>query len=96
MMYGTLRQQELHSEIWYGSSRFRIHNKRPPKGYSGVGGSLTKTQGTWRLETIWPEVWSSMSHGALKKAKQQWETEKPKLQAARQTRDIMIFLLATL
>ena len=67
-----------------------------PKVIRGVGGSLTKTQGTWRLETIWPKVWSSMSHGALKKAKQQWETEEPKLQDARQTRDIMIFFLAKL
>ena len=92
MMCGTLAAKRPHSEMWNGSSRFRIHNKRPPKGYSGLGGLLTKTQSTWRLETIWPEVWSSVSHGAHKKAKQQWDTEKPKLQAAGQTRDIMIFL----
>ena len=56
----NIAAKRTHSEIWCGSSRLRIHNKRPPKGYSWVGGLLTKAQGTWRLETIWPEVWSSV------------------------------------
>ena len=51
--------------------------------YSWVDGRLTNTHVTSRTETIWPEVWSSMSKCAQLKAKQHWETEKTKLQAAR-------------
>ena len=64
------------SESWSGSTRFRILNKRPPQGYSWVGGRLTKTQVTSRPETNWPEVRSSLSKTVQKKAKQQRDVVK--------------------
>ena len=76
------------SESWSGAPRFRILNKGPPQGDSWVDGRLTKTQVTSRPEMIGPEVWSSMSKCAQKKAKQQRDIEKPKIQASRPTRKI--------
>ena len=57
-----------------------------------VDGRLTKTQVTPRPETIWPEVWTSMSKCVQKKAKEQWDTVKPKIQAARQKRTLTTFI----
>ena len=57
------------------STRFPNLNSRPSKRYAWVG-RLIKTQVTSRPETIWPEV-SSMSKSAEKKARQQWDKEKP-------------------
>ena len=37
---------------------------------------------------MWPDVWSSMSQCAQKKAKQQWDTDKPKIQAASEKREL--------
>ena len=59
-------------DVWTGSTRFCILNQRPPKGRSWVDGRLTKIHVTSITETIWPEVWSSLSKGAEKKTKQQW------------------------
>ena len=64
----------------------RILNKRSLQGYSWVDGRLNQTQVTSRPETIWPEVWSSMSKCPQKKAKQQWDIHEPKTQVARQKR----------
>ena len=55
------------SESWSGSTRFRILRKHAPQGYSWVDGRLTKTQVTSRPETIWPEVWPSMSKMLIKR-----------------------------
>ena len=73
---------ETLSENWSGSTRFRILNKRPPKSW--VGTPLTNTQVTSRLDTIWPEVWSSMSKCAPTTAKHQWEMDRTEIQGARQ------------
>ena len=60
MLYGTLICVELSLHL----------EKRPLQGYSWVVGRLTKPQVTSRPETLWPEVWSSLSNCARKKAKQ--------------------------
>ena len=60
-----------------------------------MDGRLTKTQVTSRPGTIGPEVWSSMSKCAHKKAKQRWDIEKPKLQAARQNWETSTIILPT-
>ena len=61
------------SESWSGSTKFRILNSRPPKGYPWVDGRLTKKQVTARPEVIWPEVWSSMSKCAQENARPECE-----------------------
>ena len=53
-----------------------------------MDGRFTKTQVSSRPETILPEVWSSLSKSAQKNAKQQWDIEQPKIQAARQSTEI--------
>ena len=68
-----------------GSTSSRILNKLPR---NGMDGGLTKTQVTSRSETIWPDVWSSMSKCAQQKAQQQRNIDKNMLQAARQKRKI--------
>ena len=50
--------------------RDRILNQRPPQGCSWVDGRLIKTQVVSRPETIWPQVWSSMSKCAQKKVEE--------------------------
>ena len=71
-----------------GSTRFRILNNRPHPGYSWVDSRMTNAHVTSRPETIWPEVWSSVSKIAQKQAKQKWDIEEPRIQAARQKRQI--------
>ena len=58
-------------ENWSGPARFRILNWRPFQSNSWVDGRLNKTQVTSRPGTSWPEVWSSVSECAQKKARQQ-------------------------
>ena len=53
-----------------------------PKGDSWVDGRLTNNRVTSRPDTTWPEVWSSMSKSAQKKAKQHWSMEKPKIRSS--------------
>ena len=67
---------EISLKVGSDFTRFRTLNKRPHQGCSWVDGVLTITQVTSRPETIWPEVWSSMSNCAQKKAKQQWDIDK--------------------
>ena len=40
----NIDENKIISENWSGCTRFRILNKRPPKGYSWVDGPLTQTQ----------------------------------------------------
>ena len=73
---------KINSENWIGFTRFRILNKRPHQGHPWVDGRLTKTQVTSRPEMIWPDVWSSMSKCAQKKAMHHWDMDKSKIQIA--------------
>ena len=70
--------------------------KRPPQGSAWVDCRLTKTQVTSRPETIWPGVWSSVPKCDQQKAKQQWDSDKPKIQSARHKRENHDILLAKL
>ena len=71
-----------------GFTRFILLNERPPNGYTGSGGRLSRKQTTTCLDTVWPDMWKHMSDAAKKKAKQRWAVEKPKLENARQFRGI--------
>ena len=48
-----------------------------------AGARLTKVQTTSRPDDIWPEVRSNMSKQSPREAGQQWDTENPKVDAAR-------------
>ena len=54
----------------------------------GQGGASTEIQATTRPDYLWPEIWVGMSKAAKKMEKQEWVVEKPKLDNARQLRDI--------
>ena len=72
--FWDLDEHRILSEMWSASTRFQILIKRSLKGYAW--------QVTSRLETLWPEVRSSMSKCVYKKATQEWDMDQPKIQAA--------------
>ena len=47
--------------------------------YMCSGMWLTKIQATSRPDSVSPQIWSRMSKAALRKEKQHWAIEKPKL-----------------
>ena len=49
---------------------------------------LTRKQKTSRPDEVWSDMWKFVSNPAMKKAKQRWAIEKPKLDNARQLRGI--------
>ena len=65
------------SEKRIGFTSFRILNKRPPHGYSWDDGRLTKAQVTSRPERFVQMCGHPCPTCAQKKAKQQWDVQKP-------------------
>ena len=63
------------SEPWVGVTRC-----------TGVGAPSTKKQVMTRLENTWQELWSTLSKGSQREAMKASEEEKPKLEAARDTK----------
>ena len=80
-------EKEL-SDAWTRFTRFVLLKERPPEGYTWFGERLTRKQKTSRPDDVWPDTWKFMSDAAKKKAKQRWTIEKPKLDNARQLREI--------
>ena len=80
-------EREL-SDAWTGFTSFVLVKERPPEGYTWSGRRLTREQKTFRPDEVWPDMWKYMSDAAKKKAKQRWAIEKPKLDNARQLREI--------
>ena len=76
------------SDAWTGFTRFILLNEKPPDGYTWSGWGLSRKQTTSRPCNVWPDLWKHMSDTAMKKAKQRWAIEKPKLDNARQLRGI--------
>ena len=73
-------------QIFGKDSQCSLYLKRNlQRDVCGPGERLTKIQATTRPDYLWPETWSGMSKAAQKKKKQQWATEKPKLDNARNT-----------
>ena len=77
------------SNPWKGKTVFYILRPPAPPGYRWVEGRLTKVQQTTRPDSIWPEVWQSLS----KKQKQveiaKWELDRVKRDEARTKRGII-------
>ena len=82
MIYGTMMEQILPANK-SRPTRFRILTMRPLQGYSWVDGRLTKTEVTSRPESIWLEVWPSMSKCAQKESKAAMATCTPEEENAR-------------
>ena len=82
------KKTKTHPESWNGSTLFRILQKHPLQGYKWLNGRETRIQANSRCDNIWPSSWSSVSKSFQIRAKRQWEQEQPKLEAARQRRDI--------
>eukprot|EP00973_Karenia_brevis_P095361 12426970-Karenia_brevis.AAC.1 len=59
---------------------------RPPEGYTGVGGRLTKIQKTTRPGNVWPEVWLAMNGRQRREAQILLEIESVKREHARNAR----------
>jgi hypothetical protein len=77
------------SNPWKGKTVFHILRPPAPPGYRWVESRLTKLQQTTRPDSIWPEVWQSLS----KKQKQveiaKWELDRVKRDEARTKRGII-------
>ena len=52
------------------------------------GRGLTKRQATSRLDHLWPEILEKYVKKLTMKEKQNWSSERPKLENARKLRDI--------
>ena len=74
------------SDSWTGFTQFSLLKEKPPEGYMWSGWRLTKRQATSRPDHLWPEIWRSMSRNAKMKEKQNWASERPKLENARKLR----------
>ena len=78
MIHGTRMKKKFSHKVGAdpgdSESSTNDHFKVP----HGVDVRLTITQVTSTQETTWPEVWSSMSKGGQKRAKQQWDMDTAK------------------
>ena len=76
---------QIHGQFF---TRFTLLNETPPKGYMWSGVRLTKIQTTSRPDHIWPDAWTRIGKAAQRREKQEWAIEKPKLEYARNLKDI--------
>ena len=88
MTFGTSTWTEVCQESWTGFTKFTLVNEKLPQGCMLSGRRLTKIQATTRPDYLWPEIWTGMSKAAKKKEKQEWASEKPKVDNARRSRGI--------
>ena len=70
------------SKPWTAFTKLKDIDKKNLQMDSRGPGAADKNQGTSRPDSLWPEIWSSMSYAAQHKEKQRWAFEKPKLDNA--------------
>ena len=61
------------STSWTGRTVFTLLRPAPPDGYKWVEGRLTRLQTTTRPDSVWPEVWKSMSRKQQKTEIKNWK-----------------------
>ena len=71
-----------------GFTRFTLLNETPPQGFLWSGERLTKIQTTSRPDHMGPDAWMKIGKVAQRREKQEWATEKEKLEHARILRGI--------
>ena len=76
------------SATWIGFTRFTVLKKPPPAGHMWARERVTKIQTTSRPDDVWSEVRSNMFKGHQREAKQRWQRDEPKLDAARRLKGI--------
>ena len=76
------------SDSWTGFTQFTLLKEKPPDGCMWSGWRLTKRQTTSRPDHLWLEIWRSMLRNSKMKEKQNWASERPKLENARRLRGI--------
>ena len=72
------------SEPWTGKTLFPILRPDPPKGFKWVEGRLTRIQKTSRPDSVWVEVWQSLSPKDKQKEILLWKEESEKRDAVRE------------
>ena len=76
------------SSPWTGKTMFTLLRPDPPAGMKWAAGRLTRIQATTRPDSIWPEIWTSLS----KKNKQieidKWSKENAEGEEARRKQGI--------
>ena len=77
------------SDSWTGFAQFTQLKETPPKEYIWSRWRLTKIQTTTRPDHVWQEVWTKIGKAAQNREKQDWTTEKPKLNNARRLRNLL-------
>ena len=70
------------SDSWKGFAKITLLKEKHPRGYMWFGRRLTEVQKTTRSYQVWPEVWSKIGNAVQNLEKQEWKTEKPKLDNA--------------
>ena len=71
---------------WTVFTHFTLLKEKPPDRYMWCGGRRTKRQVTPRSDHLLVEIWRSMSKNSKTKEKQNWTSEKPKLDNATRLR----------
>ena len=76
------------SGFWIRFTSFTKLGKPPLDGRIWARERFTTIQTSSRPDEIWPEVWSNVSKQSQSEEGGQWDTDKPKLDAARRLRGI--------
>ena len=76
------------SGFWIRFTSFTKLGKPPLDGRIWARERFTTIQTSSRPDEIWPEVWSNVSKQSQSEEGRQWDTDKPKLDAARRLRGI--------
>ena len=88
MFIGMLMATGIYRNLGTGLMQFTNGNWKISRRIYMVRRALTNSQATSRPDHLWPEMWSGMSEAVQGREKQQWASEKPKLDNACKSRGI--------